>query len=165
MDDSDEKEAKNMKNLNKMVSLILALCFVLGLSCPAQAAVNPPAETFSSNYFAGYGAALSDAGGHKLSVTFSTTGMGICDELGVANYAVQKLYTLDDGSTIWADVTGWLTGSTGHNVGSYTFSILFQGVAGETYRVRATFFCQKTFSDGTTGMEHKSYTSPSKSVN
>ena len=165
MDDSDEKEAKNMKNLNKMVSLILALCFVLGLSCPAQAAVNPPAETFSSNYFAGYGAALSDAGGHKLSVTFSTTGMGICDELGVATYCVQKLLTLDDGSTGWMDVTGWLTGSTGHNVGSYTFSILFQGVAGETYRVRATFICQKTFSDGTTSTETKSYTSPSKSVN
>ena len=164
MDDSDEKEAKNMKNLNKMVSLILALCFVLGLSCPAQAAVNPPAETFSSNYFACYGAALSDAGGHKLSVTFSTTGMGICDELGVANYAVQKLVTLDDGSTGWMDVTGTLSGSTGHNVGSYTFSILFQGVAGETYRVRAVFICVKTI-NGVASSETKSYTSPSKSVN
>lgn len=154
-----------MNRSKKMISLLLVLCFLLGLSYPAQAAVNPPDETFSSNYFASYGAILSDAGGHKLRVTFTTSGMGMCDELGVATYYVQKLVTLDDGSTMWADVTGLLSGSTAHNVPSYTFSILFQGVAGETYRVRATFVCQKTFSDGTTGMEHKSYTSPSKSVN
>lgn len=145
--------------------LVLALCMLIGCIVPASAAVNPPAETFSSNYFISYGAVLSDAGGHRLRVTFSTTGMGICDELGVANYSVDKLVTLDDGSQGWMVVASGLSGSTGHNVGSYTFSILFQGVAGETYRVRATFYCQKTFSDGTTGSEHKSYTSPSKSVN
>ena len=151
--------------MKRLAIIILALCMLIGCCFPASAAVNPPDGTFSSNYFISYGAALSDAGGHRLSVTFTTSGMGMCDELGVANYCVQKLVTLDDGSTMWADVTGWLSGSTAYNVPSYTFSILFQGVAGETYRVRATFFCQKTFSDGTTGTEHKSYTSPSKSVN
>ena len=151
--------------MKRIAILVLALCMLIECIVPASAAVNPPAETFSSNYFICYGAALSDAGGHKLSVTFSTTGMGICDELGVVNYFVQKFVTLDDGSTGWMDVTGTLSGSTGHNVGSYTFSILFQGVAGETYRVRATFVCTKTFSDGTTSSEFKSYTSPSKSVN
>ncbi len=165
MNDSDKKEEKKMNRSKKMISLLLVLCFLLGLNCPAQAAVNPPDETFSSNYFASYGSALSDAGGHKLRVTFSTVGMGMCDELGVATYCVDKLVTLDDGTTFWADVSGTLSGSTGHNVGSYTFSILFQGVAGETYRVRATFTCKKTFSDGSTSTEYKSYTSPSKSVN
>ena len=100
-----------------------------------------------------------------MRVTFSTVGMGMCDELGVASYRVDKLVTLDDGTQGWMDCTGDLTGSTAHNVPSYTFSILFQGVAGETYRVRATFICEKTFSDGSHGVETKSYTSPSKSVN
>ena len=150
--------------MKRLVIIVLALCMLIGCFS-ASAAVNPPDGTFSSNYFISYGAALSDAGGHRLSVTFTTSGMGMCDELGVATYQGEKLVTLDDGSTMWAGVTGLLTGSTAYNVPSYTFSILFQGVAGETYRVRATFFCQKTFSDGTTGTEHKSYTSPSKSVN
>ncbi len=151
--------------MKRLAIMILALCMLICCCVPASAAVNPPDETFSSNYFISYGAALSDAGGHKLRVTFSTSGMGMCDELGVANYFVQKLVTLDDGSTGWMDVTGTLPGSTAHNVPSYTFSILFQGVAGETYRVRATFICEKTFSDGSHGVETKSYTSPSKSVN
>lgn len=149
-----------MKNLNKAISMLLAVCFILGLCCSAQAAENPPDGTFSSNYFASYGAVLSDAGGHRLRVTFSTTGMGICDELGVANYSVDKLVTLEDGSQGWMVVASGLSGSTGHNVGSYTFSILFQGVAGETYRVRATFYCAKNG-----GSEFKSYTSPRKTVN
>ena len=150
--------------MKRLVIIVLALCMLIGCF-PASAAVNPPDGTFSSNYFISYGAALSDAGGHRLSVTFTTSGMGMCDELGVANYFVQKLVTLEDGSTMWADVTGTLPGSTAYNVPSYTFSILFQGVAGETYRVRATFICQKTFSDGTTSTETKSYTSPRKAVN
>jgi len=149
--------------MKRLVIIVLALCMLIGCF-PASAAVNPPDGTFSSNYFISYGAALSDAGGHRLSVTFTTSGMGMCDELGVATYYVQKLVTLDDGTTGWMDVTGLLTGSTAYNVPSYTFSILFQGVAGETYRVRAVFICVKTI-NGVASSETKSYTSPSKSVN
>ena len=151
--------------MKRTITLVIVACLMLGLCFPASAAYDPPAEPFSSNYFISYGTALTDAGSHRLHVAFTTVGMGMCDELGVATFCVQKLFTLENGTTIWSDITGLLPGQTGHNVPSYTYGIFFQGVAGETYRVRCTFVCQKTFSDGTTGMEFKSHTSASMTVN
>lgn len=90
----------------------------------------------SSNYFNSYGISVGRPGNGILSITFDATGMGLCSQLGVASYLVQK--KTDAG---WVDVSDLLDGSLGSNVVSYTFGRYFYGVAGETYRVKATFFC------------------------
>jgi hypothetical protein len=93
---------------------------------------------------------MSAPGNGLIGITFRAVGTDICNQIGVANYHVEKLN--DDGE--WVNVSGALSGQTGTNVASYTFGRYFQGVAGETYRIQVTFFC----SIGT-GSEHKSYTS------
>ena len=133
------------------------------MSFPASAAVIIPDGTFSSNYFSSYGCVIGDNGGHVLHITFSVTGMGICDEIGVAVFCVQKLITTDDGSH-WVDLTGLIPGQTRTNAMYCTYGVNFQGVAGERYRVRATFMCTKTI-NGVVGTEHKSVTTTSVVVN
>jgi len=93
---------------------------------------------------------MSAPGNGRIGITFKAVGTGICNQIGVATYQVQKLN--DDGK--WEVVSGALSGQTGTNVASYTFGRYFQGVAGETYRIQVTFVCAIG-----TGMEHKSYTS------
>ena len=93
---------------------------------------------------------MSAAGGGGINITFKAVGTGLCNQIGVANYMVQRQE--DNGN--WTDVSGLLSGQTGTNVASYTFGRYFQGVAGETYRIQVTFV-----SAIGTGMEFKSYTS------
>jgi hypothetical protein len=151
--------------VKQLASLALAVCLLVGLCCPASAAVVVPDGTFSSDYFASYGCIINDNGGHVLHITFTTTGVGVCDEIGVANYQVEKLVTLDDGSQMWAGITGLLPGITRTNTSFCTYGVNFQGVAGERYRVRATFICEKTFSDGSHGVETKSVCTTGCTVN
>jgi hypothetical protein len=108
------------------------------------------AESRSSNYFTSYGTTMSAPGSGAIAITFKAVGTDICNQIGVANYHVEKLN--DDGE--WVNVSGALSGQTGTNVASYTFGRYFQGVAGETYRIQVTFV-----SAIGTGMEFKSYTS------
>ena len=150
--------------LKQIVSLSLAVFLLVGLCCPASAAVTIPDGTFSSNYFASYGCVIGDIGGHKLNITFTVHGMGVCDEIGVANYQVEKLVTLEDGSQIWAGITGLLPGVTKTNSSFCTYGVNFQGVAGERYRVRATFICAKTI-NGELGIETKSVCTTGCTVN
>ena len=93
---------------------------------------------------------MSAPGGGLIGITFKAVGTGICNQIGVATYWVQRLE--DNGN--WTDVSGQLSGQTGTNVASYTFGRYFQGVAGETYRIQVTFLCIIG-----TGYETKSYTS------
>ncbi len=151
--------------LKKSASIALALCLFSCMCFPASADVIIPDGTFSSDYFISYGCIIGDNGGHVLHITFTTTGVGICDEIGVATYCVEKQYTLDDGTKIWTDITGWLPGVTWQNTGYCTYGVNFQGIAGERYRVRATFYCAKTFPDGTSGSEHKSVCTTGCTVN
>lgn len=133
-----------MKNVVSALLIVTLLC-----TCLFSGAL---AETRSSNYFTSYGTTMSAAGGGGINITFKALGTDICNQIGVANYFVEKLY--DNG--VWGNVSGALSGQTGSNVASYTFGRYFQGVAGETYRLQVTFYC----SIGT-GSEHKSYTSGS----
>lgn len=133
-----------MKKAISVVLLIMLLC--TGLS---NAFAEAPGAR-SSNYFFSYGVSMGDAGGGVLSITFRCVGMGICSQLGVASYTVEKLN--DDGE--WVNVSGLLDGQTGSNVASYSFGRYFYGVAGETYRLNVTFVCVLNG-----GMETKSYTS------
>ena len=141
--------------MKKMMSLVLVLCLLVGMTCPAFAAMNNPDGIQASEYFASYGISIGDNGGHRMHITFSTTGVGVCDEIGVASYTVDKQITGDDGHKYWTTVAGPVAGQTSHNTSFCTFGANFQGIAGETYRVRATFYCAKTFPDGTSGAEFK----------
>ena len=149
-------EESKMKTV-KATSLALVLCLFVTLCFPAAAGINAPTGTFSSNYFASYGVAISDNGGHQLHIVFSTVGMGLCDEIGVATFSVQKYVELADGSHAWTDISGSCPGQTGHNTASYSYSLNFQCASGGTYRVRVTFMCTKTI-NGQVGTEFKTVT-------
>ncbi len=130
------------------LSSILILCLLC--SSLFSFALAEEAAARASNYFASYGTSMSAPGGGGINITFKAVGTDICNQIGVANYTVQKLH--DNG--VWEDVSGLLSGQTGTNVASYTFGRYFQGVAGETYRIRVTFLCCIN-----NGVETKSYTS------
>ena len=127
----------------------LSLALVLTLLCPCIFSF-ALAETRASNYFTSYGTTMSAPGNGLIAITFKAVGTGLCNQIGVASYHVERLD--DDGN--WENVSGALSGQTGTNVASYTFGRYFQGVAGETYRIQVTFLC--TINNGT---ETKSYTS------
>ena len=130
----------------------LSIILVLTLLCSSifSGALAEEASQRSSNYFTSYGTSMGTPGGGGINITFKAVGTGICNQIGVANYFVQKLD--DDGN--WEYVSGALSGQTGTNVASYTFGRYFQGVAGETYRIQVTFCCTINNSS-----EYKSYTS------
>ena len=134
--------------MTKAMSVVLILTLLC--SCVFTYAVAEETTTRASDYFTSYGTSMSAPGGGGINITFKAVGTDICNQIGVATYHVQKLR--DDGT--WTDVSGLLSGQTGSNVASYTFGRYFQGVAGETYRVKVTFVCVIG-----TGMESKSYTS------
>ena len=131
-----------MKNVVSILLVLTILC-----SCLFSSVL---AETRASNYFSSYGTTMSAPGNGRIGITFRAVGTGICNQIGVATYHVQKWH--EDG--YWIDVSGSLSGQTGTNVASYTFGRYFQGVAGETYRIQVTFLCIIG-----TGYETKSYTS------
>ncbi|MBQ8554815.1 MAG: hypothetical protein IJ438_02970 [Clostridia bacterium] len=134
--------------MKKRLSLTMAMMMLLtGIFAGALAEGVMPRN---SNYFSSYGASLTDEGGGTVMIMFTTTGTGLCSQLGVASYSVQRLD--DDGN--WEDVSGLLTGETGSNMITYSFSRYFYGVPGETYRVNVTFL--STLNGST---ETKTYTS------
>jgi hypothetical protein len=149
-------EESKMKTV-KTISLVLALCLFVTLCFPATAEINAPTGTFSSDYFISYGVAIGDNGGHQLHIVFSTVGMGLCDEIGVATFSVEKLINVEGGGTAWTNISGSCPGQTGHNTASYSYSLNFQCASGGTYRVRATFVCVKTI-NGEIGTEFKTVT-------
>ena len=138
--------------MKRFIVIVLALTLLL-CSTVAFATADNEEPTRQSDYFASYGTSLSAIGGGKINVTFTCSAVGIADTLGVANYIVQR----KDSTGHWEDVSGWLSGKTGTNVHSYTFSKTINGTAGQTYRVVCTFICTKNGSS-----ETKSYTSGSK---
>ena len=135
--------------MKKFISMMLAICLLCsGLVCCAQA--ESEAEPRNSAYFVSYGTTLSKQGSGKIKIAFSAHATGIASTLGVATYEVERL----NSSGEWVDCSGTLNGKTASNIGAYTFSKYFYGIAGETYRVNATFFCAMNG-----GVEHKAYTS------
>ena len=133
-----------MKNAISIILVLTLLC-----SSIFSGALAEEASQRSSNYFTSYGTSMGTPGGGGINITFKAVGTDICNQIGVANYHVEKL--TDEG---WVNVSGSLSGQTGTNVASYTFGRYFQGVAGETYRIQVTFLCIIG-----TGYETKSYTS------
>lgn len=131
-----------MKRVFALICTVMLL--VVGVSACAV-------EPKDSNYFSSYGASLSKLGGGDIKITFSCDAPSTASQLGVSSFSVYEY----DGSR-WELVSGPNSGSYGYGVSSYSFSRTFHGVAGEKYRVQATFSCVK---NGT--MESKSYTSGS----
>jgi hypothetical protein len=131
-----------------MLALILLLCSTI-----AFAAADNDEQSRQSDYFVSYGMSLSAIGGGKIRATFTCTAVDYATTLGVATYVVQR----KNSSGEWVDASGLLTGKTGSNVHTYSFSKTIYGNVGTTYRVRCTFICAKNG-----GVETKSYTSGSK---
>ena len=134
--------------MKRFVTLIMALMLFVSCVLPCAQAEDPAPR--SSNFFTSYGTTLSKVGNGRIKIVFSTTGTAVCNQLGVANYQVQRLD--DDGN--WEDVSGLLYGSLASGLTNYTFSRYFNGVAGETYRVKVIFLC--TINNAT---ETQAYTS------
>lgn len=140
--------------MKKMMALLLTVALLLAV-VPVSAFAEEEADDsgiqlYSSDYFDGYGTTLTACGNGRIKIVFTAFGADLCDQIGVANYMVQELG--DDGR--WVDVSGLLNGETGRNMLSYTFGRYFNGVAGETYRVKVTFICIKGG-----GYETKNFTS------
>ena len=121
--------------MKRFVTLFLAIMLLTLTAAPCVHAEESAPR--SSNFFSSYGTTLSKEGNGRIKIVFSTTGIGICNQLGVANYTVEKLN--DNGN--WENVSGQLYGSMGTGITNYTFSRYFNGVPGETYRVNVTFLC------------------------
>jgi hypothetical protein len=138
--------------MKRFIALLLAM-ILLACSTAAFATADNEEQPRQSNYFASYGTSLSAIGGGKIRVTFTCTAVDYATTLGVVNYEVER----KDSSGNWEDVSGWLTGKTGSNVHTYSFSKTINGTAGQTYRVKCIFICAKNG-----GVETKSYTSGSK---
>lgn len=138
--------------MKRIIVLLLALT-LLFCSTIAFATSNGEDSPRQSDYFVSYGTSLSAIGGGKIKVSFVCSSVGIASELGVVNYIVQR----KNSSGSWENASGWLSGQTGYNVSSYSFSKTINGNAGTTYRVICTFICVKNG-----GVETKSYTSGSK---
>lgn len=132
--------------MKRVFSLILTI-MLLAVTVTACAA-----ETRASDYFDGYGTSLSRLGDGKIKITFSCDANGTASQLGVSDFSVYRY----DGSN-WNHISGPHSGSYGYNVTSYSFSRTFYGVAGEKYRVEATFLSNKSNGTG----ETKTHTSGS----
>ena len=140
--------------MKKSLSIFVVCVLLLSMfTMPAYAVLPEPDAPASSNYFHCYGTSMSRQGGGTLLLTFTATGMGMCDVLGVADFDVQ-CWDADDGE--WVNVVTNAPGETGTNVPSYTFSRYFYGTSGQTYRLVVTFVCTK-YGMGT---ELKYYISP-----
>ncbi|MBQ2952193.1 MAG: hypothetical protein IJE07_01410 [Clostridia bacterium] len=122
--------------MKKIFSFMMIFALIFGAM-----SVSASADTIfaprSSNCFHCYGTSMGDAGNGVLSITFDCVGMGICSQLGVASYTVEKLD--DEGN--WENVSGLLEGQTGSDCASYSFGRYFYGRVGETYRLCVTFIC------------------------
>ncbi len=140
--------------MKKFIAMILAVSMLLCGSV-AFAALPETDEIQQSNYFQSYGMAVTAIGSGRLQLSFTCSAVGLADQLGVANYWVEK----KNSSGEWVSVTGVLSGSTKTNTTSHSFSKIFYGVAGETYRVKCTFICTKGGSS-----ETKAYTSIKKTA-
>jgi len=138
--------------MKKFFAMLLAISMLI-CSTFAFAAFSETDEPRASNYFQSYGMSVTAIGSGRLNLTFSCSAVNIADQLGVVNYVVQKKNSAGE----WVDVTNYLTGSIRTNTTSHSFAKTFYGVAGETYRVKCTFYCQIGG-----GSEFKSYTSPKK---
>lgn len=133
--------------MKRLITLILAICMFC-VSLGAAACAESVAR--NSAFFTSYGTTLSKAGGGTIKITFSTDATQVADTLGVVNYSVDEL----NSNGKWENCSGYLSGKTASNVGSYTFSKYFNGISGNTYRVNVSFVCTI---DGKT--EYKNYTS------
>lgn len=140
--------------MKRRISIVLTFVLLFTAMCiPAHAAVPPTDEPAASDYFIRYGTCISRQGGGTLLITFSTTGVGLCDVLGVATFRIE---CWDEDDEHWYAITVDIPGETGTNVATYNFSRYFYGTAGRKYRVCVVFICTKYGM----GSETKPYSSP-----
>lgn len=120
--------------MKKSLSLFLALLLLCTGLIPCASAESPvqwgSRAIFTNNIY------LSTPGPTTLSITFTCVGTGLCSQLGVASFYVER----QDDNGNWYIVAGPYAGETGTDVVSYSFGRYYYGTPGVTYRVTATFY-------------------------
>jgi ABC-type uncharacterized transport system permease subunit len=114
----------------------LAVALILALAIPVYAGaavVTPMADSF----FQSYSVTLSDTS-TGIHIVFRVNAVETSDTLGAPSYDVQRY----SGGT-WSTVASGLSGSTGSDTASYTFSKNYTCASGYSYRVKARFYCKK----------------------
>ena len=95
--------------MTKFVSVILLIALLC--SCTMVYANAEESNIRASDYFTSYGTSTSAVGGGRIAITFRAVGTDICNQIGVANYQVQKLnddgdWVVVSGSLGWVSATG-----------------------------------------------------------
>lgn len=91
----------------------------------------------ASGFFQSYSISLTKSG-TTVHISFRVTAVETMYQLGVQSYDVQRLV-----SGTWTTVANDLSGSTGWDRASYSFSKNYTAVTGYSYRVVAKFYAQK----------------------
>lgn len=140
--------------MKRIIALLLAVVLTgaFAFAAAAEDAIMPRA----SEYFSSYSIGVTPKAGGKLSVRFSTTAVETSLQLGIATFQLQKKV---DG--VFQNVGEEQSGSVGHDTVEHTFTRTCQGVAGEIYRVRATFVCENSKGYKT----QVAYSSSAKAIN
>lgn len=121
--------------MKRTLSLVLTLML---LCCVASASAESPLQWNSRTLYT-CNIYLSASTSGSISITFRAVGTGLCSQIGVASYEVERM----DASGNWYDASGAMTGDYGYNVVSHSFNRSFSGTPGGTYRVKATFLCSQ----------------------
>lgn len=130
--------------MKKMLAamLIMAIAIFTPVCSMADSSVIIPN---ASSFFSSYGISMSNPSGSTIHIVFRVSAVETMDTLGVPSYDVQRLV---NGS--WTTVADDLSGSTGSDIASYSFSKNYSATSGYSYRVKGSFYAKKY--DGTTAL-------------
>lgn len=129
---------RNFTRLVKIISMILALGAVFGIGANALAAeaVQPRAN----NYINDAKASISAIGSGKVKISFTVTGTGVMDEIGVSSIIV---YESTD-QTNWTGVAMYPYNTNPNlvafNTTTLSSSVTYSGVAGRYYKAYVCFW-------------------------
>lgn len=136
-----------MKKTNRTKTLLrlAALCLIVALTIPAQAATQPDAAApRASGYISAYSCSTSAAGLGIAQVYFTIYGTDTMDKLGVS---LIDLYESTDGNT-WYLVESYTPSDTswlmGYSKSSYSAHISYGGVVGRYYKAYVKFYAEDT---------------------
>lgn len=143
-----------MKKMNRTKTLLrlAALCLILALAVPAQAATQPDAAApCVSGYISTCSCSTSAAGLGIAQVYFSICGTDTMDKLGARSI---DLYESTDGNT-WHLVENYTSSDTswlmGYGKSSYSAHVSYGGVVGRYYKAYVSFYAEDTTGSDSTG--------------
>ena len=119
------------------IMLIMAIAIIIPVCTTAEEDITTIITPFASGFFSSYGISMTKSG-TTVHIAFRTTAVETMAKLGVLTYDVQRLV-----SGSWTTVANDVTGSTGSDTASYSFSKNYSATAGYSYRVVGKFYAKK----------------------